>query len=657
MLVKEDAGGSNNAEYVWRRAWPTGSQCINNDSFPLSSDAKDMLDKIEFANGGDVSKGYRDGDLVLRFHKLNDFYTHSQIRKGGTYRGFTGARHLHGLNYFPDPNLPDLTVPNNSDEPRFTGRIRIQFKVKAPKVVEVLTTIGKEEKLTDHQAPNRSRTWVWAGVPVPLSEQYQFVGDPRHMPYKDQRDDKAYNRYFANLTTQAYPGTTTATFPDSADSWNVQDIDLPRYFEFWRRGLLKANGLYLNPSGYSFYYYALGGEIYEPGLNFSGKPFGTTGGVTFDDIIGNLHLPKRVAGGSWYAKPWLGELYPDDEWASWMTLGNLPSSSYNLVPASNLPSWRPNGSANVDHSKRMGGIGCQLFFNGGSSGTSATSFNHYGTDGGMGQITPAGQLVANSFKMYLDAEYPSARAFNIDGGASAPGWTSAESNAWRTQLEWGLPGTTVGYYSQSNMASAQSLAPIVMRRPDGSGGVDVAYMVMAALAPTGDSGTTTVARVALAGSLQAFFDMASPTFLNGMSKGHEAIKLPPRVHITEPVEDSQLSGNSVKLKWTETWARWNLENYTTVHTNYASNGYKPDRVYNIKYSTDGGTTWKFLNGGGTARAGVYEPTRAITGTEYTWNYNGWNNREYLVRLECYRDRPGYRDTHYAYHQVAFTIAH
>jgi Tfp pilus assembly protein PilV len=662
VVMKRPMGGSNQYAYVWERAWPDGSQTINNDSLPQTGEAKGMLDKIEFMNGGDASKGYRAGDLLIRFDKLDNLYTHSRVQQGSTYRGFTAARHLHGLNYFPDPNLPDLTVANNSDEPRFTGRIRIRFKVKSPKVVEVLTTIGKEDTLYDHQAPNRSRTWVWVGTDVPFSEQYQFVGDPRHMPYKDRRDANAYNRYFAGLSAQAYSGTTLATFPDSADSWNVQDIDLPRYFEFWRRGLLKGNGLYLNPSGYSFYYYALGGEIYEPpagGVTFSGKPFGTTSGVKYDDIIGDLHLPKQVSGGTWYAKPWLGELYPDDQWNNWMSLGNLPSASFNLAPASDLPSWRPNGSANVDHSKRMGGIGCQLFFNGGSSGTASTSFNHYGTDGGMGQITSAGQLVANSFKMYLDAEYPSARAFNIDGGASAPGWGSTESNAWRTKLEWGLPGTTVGYYSQNNMATAQSLAPIVMRRSDGAGGEDVAYMVMAALAPTGDSGTTTVARVALAGSLQAFFDMASPTFLNGTSKGHEAIKLPPRVHITEPVEDSQLSGNSVKLKWTETWARWNLENYTapTVHTNYASNAYKPDRVYNIKYSTDGGTTWKFLNGGGTARAGVYEPTRAITGVEYTWNYSGWSNREYLVRLECYRNRDGYRDTHYSYHQVAFTIAH
>lgn len=663
-----ETSGSNK-KYVWKRVWPTDSDSLYNMAYAGNSLKDYYIKDVKFMNGGDASKGYGDKDLRIRLENLP--YTHSRIQHGSTKYGFTTAQSLHQFNYFPDPFLPDLSVGHSGDEARFTGRVRIAFKVKSPKVVEVLTTIGDKDNLNDHQAPNRSRTWVWVGTPVPFSEQYQIVGDPRSNPNLDTREDGKYNRYFANFSADAYPATSgnpsgpvtgTAgqapdTFAGTADSWHVQDIDLPRYFEFWRRGLLKANGLYLNPSGYSFYYYALGGEIYEPGLTFSGKPFGSGGGVTFDDIIGNLHLPKQVAPSLWYAKPWLGELYPDEKWNDWMSLGNLPSAEFNLALASALPSWRADGSANVNHSKRMGGIGCQLFFNGGSSGTAATSFNHYGTDGGMGQITSAGQLVANSFKMYLDAEYPSARAFNLDGGASAPGWTSSESDAWRTKLEWGLPGTTVGYYSQNNMASAQSLAPIVMRRSDGAGGEDVAYMVMAALAPTGDSGTTTVARVALAGSLQAFFDMASPTFLSGAAKGHEAIKLPPRVHITEPVEDSQLGGNSVKLKWTETWARWNLENYTTVHTNYASNAYKPDRVYNIKYSTDGGTTWKFINGGGTAKVGIYEPTRAITGVEYTWNYNGWTNREYLVRLECYRNRDGYRDTHYAYHQVAFTIAH
>lgn len=667
VCVKETSGG--NARYVWRRAWPDDDDSLY--GWPESSSARSTyIDKVEFMGGGDASKGYGSDDLLIRLKNLP--YTHSQVTHGSTKYGFTSAQHLHQFNYFPDPYLPDLSVgqPAGANEPRFTGRVRIAFKVKSPKVVEVLTTIGKEDKLYDHQAPNRSRTWVWVGVPVPFSEQYQIVGDPRSNPNLDTRVQGKYNRYFANFSADSYPGTASSlagpvtgfsslepdTFAGTADAWHVQDIDLPRYFEFWRRGLLKANGLFLNPSGYSFYYYALGGEIYEPGLTFSGKPFGTAGGVTFDDIIGNLHMPKQVSG-SWYAKPWLGELYPDDQWNNWMSLGNLPSAGFNLALASALPSWRPDGSANVNHSKRMGGIGCQLFFNGGSSGTAATSFNHYGPADGLGQITTAGQLVANSFKMYLDAEYRSIRPFDLGGGASAPGWTSSEADGWRTKLEWGLPGAVNGYYKQDNIASAQSVAPIVMRRDDGAGGEDVAYLVMAGLAPTEDSGTMTVARVALAGSLQGFFDMASPTFADGTPKKHQAIKLPPRVNITDPVEDSQLGGNSVKIKWTEAWTRWNLENYTNVHTDYVSNIYKPNRVYNIKYSSDGGTTWKFINGGGTAKAGVYEPSRAITGTEYTWSYNGWPNREYLVRIECYRNHDGYRDTHYAYHQVAYTIAH
>ena len=32
-------------------------------------------------------------------------------------------------------------------------------------------------------------------------------------------------------------------------------------------------------------------------------------------------------------------------------------------------------------------------------------------------------------------------------------------------------------------------------------------------------------------------------------------------------------------------------------------------------------------------------------------------KEYLVRLEAYRDVDGYRATHYAFHQVAFQLAH
>lgn len=674
VCIPETSG--SNVRYVWKRIWPTDSDSLYNMSYAGNSIKDNYLRDIQIMNGGDASKGYGADDLRIRLKNLP--YTHSRVKHGSTWYGFTTAQQLHEFNYFPDPYLPDLSVGHGGDEARFTGRVRIAFKVKSPKVVEVLTTIGHQDKLYDHQAPNRSRTWVWVGTNVPFSEQYQIVGDPRHNPHLDTREQGKYNRYFANFSADAYKTTSTNpngpvtgeagkppdTFPGTLGGWDAiaysLNIDVPRYFEFFRRGLLKGNGLFVNPAGYSFYYYGMGGEIYEDENTMSGKPFGLGAMSGLNDITLPLYLPKRVAGGSWYAKPWLGELYPDDQWASWMTTGNLPSASFNMVRESALPSWWPDGTGNWEHAKRLAGIGCQSFFNGGSTGNAATSFNHYGADGGLGQITTAGQLVANSFKMYLDSEYPASRPFDLGGGASTSEWNSSESVAWRTKLEWGLPGATNGYYKQNNVATAQSLAPIVMRRGDGAGGEDVAYMVMAALAPTQDSGTTSVARVALASALQGFFDMASPTFFDGSTlKKHEAIKLPPRVNITEPVEDSQLGGSSVKIKWNEAWSRWNTETYTSpsVHSDYATNPYRPNRVYNIKYSTDGGTTWKFINGSGTAKVGVYEPSRALTGLEYTWNYSGWPNREYLVRLECYRNHTGYLETHYAYHQVAYTIAH
>jgi hypothetical protein len=157
--------------------------------------------------------------------------------------------------------------------------------------------------------------------------------------------------------------------------------------------------------------------------------------------------------------------------------------------------------------------------------------------------------------------------------------------------------------------------------------------------------------------LQALFDMAAPSYRGGGPKLDQAVKLVPRVSISAPVEDSQLTDRDVRITWNLEWARWNKEPYSDHFADYSINGYKPTMVYNLKFSTDGGASWKFLDSPSTvAYAGKYDPSHAITRLYYDWDYDRWANKEYLVRLEAYRAAAGYQETHYAFHQVAYTIA-
>ncbi|MNS58793.1 hypothetical protein D3C72_917260 [compost metagenome] len=397
----------------------------------------------------------------------------------------------------------------------------------------------------------------------------------------------------------------------------------------------------------------LGGDISTE--TKAAKPYTGGGGTTAtNEFTGTTHGVAHSSNNGWYAKPWLGELYPDEEWDNWRLFGNLPSSTYRRKEYSSLPKYMSTGN-NPDRNQNVQAYGSVSFYNGGSTGGDADWFTHiFAPAGSTNALTSNGQQVANSFKLYLNDEFPSLRPFTLQEGSiyKPQDWMSADSRAWRTKLEWGLISGDVGYYKQNGDATSQSVAPIVMRR-DGK----AAYAVMSAAAPSGDSGTTTLARLSLAAGLQGLFDMAAPKFKSGADRGDNAIKLLPRINITEPVEDTQLTGNKDKIKWDINWKRWNLENYSNQFTDYGSFGTKPKLVYNIKYSTNGGTSWTGLRSGNAVRAGIYYDDDKITGTEYEWKYNGWPNKEYLVRLECYRDEGGYRQTHYAFHQVTYTIAH
>ena len=189
---------------------------------------------------------------------------------------------------------------------------------------------------------------------VPFSERYQFQGDPRHSPYADTDCDGAtfpngYNWYFDNLADGSYNAQGHWLAFDAgrmSDRWlGRSGHDVPRLFSWLRTALVRTEAVYTTLTGFSYYYLSLGGDVgYDASNGFAnsipmdGTPFGLSGKVYENTIIdvgtssirGSRKLVRSNdgstngirAGGMWWSKPWIGETFPDDTYATqWVALG------------------------------------------------------------------------------------------------------------------------------------------------------------------------------------------------------------------------------------------------------------------------------------------------------------------------------------------------
>ncbi|HWW60138.1 MAG TPA: type II secretion system protein, partial [Thermoanaerobaculia bacterium] len=153
--------------------------------------------------------------------------------------GLSPANRLYGLEYIPSPveNLADAAAPQpfqtDLSAPVDSVKNTVRWVITVPvdvlrnnSVVTIETRIG-EDQTTGVAFPaqngprNLSRTYAWRGTDgwifgdatmdanLPITERFQFIGDPRHCPYADvkaphlgsgrAREDAlgmGYNRYF-----------------------------------------------------------------------------------------------------------------------------------------------------------------------------------------------------------------------------------------------------------------------------------------------------------------------------------------------------------------------------------------------------------------------------------------------------------------------------
>jgi Tfp pilus assembly protein PilV len=563
--------------------------------------------------------------------------------------------------------------------------------------LKINTHIGDGVTTTDHedlrggvlfpsryQPTNISTAYTWIEDIPPVTERYQFLGDPRHHPYVDQEAPydatnnplgMGYNRYWDRYchdpdrdSADEYPGYNLP----SANGWdNKLAIDVARLFQIWREGLLGARAIFNTMTGYSFYYVGIGNEIgYDAANNFpnsipvSNEPFTGGGGDGYEQsIISGDGGSKWIVESdeSWIGLHWLGELFPDDQYvAHWkddrvlsspLSIGNLPtgSSSNTFIresrndidyaiwgarihyPDEMMFDWEPQ--------RRTSTKGCASFYNGTSS---SAPFNHIFRDGAYALIQTAGEEMSDAYNYPLPDDMEAWRPFGLDQGGNTP----PEWNMQPWQSERNFLALIQTFYLQGSDQSSS-----IVRMDDGTDTSKSCYMVVNGLSPAGVEGTNLMARFSVISVLHGFFE-------GGLSTTNRVVQMP-RIWITEP-DPSDLLENpgNIDIKWSTDWKKWNGEKYTS---SYADSFSETETLsFFVIYSDDGGSTWKYVLDGSSATLGeiprdangVVIATLKSSGGQEGWSTGSLPQGTYFIRVECYRDN---YNLHYSYHQSQIYI--
>lgn len=642
--------------------------------------------------------------------------------------GLDQGSRLYGLEYIPcEVGIPggatfstanDLTALTPAG-PRNTARYRITVAAGS---LSSLTPYQIETWLGNSAVaplpPNLSSTYVWVGTTtVPATERYQFMGDPRHMPYHDVKAYHGYNWYFtsqevltgtapnlypgfsqvpAALTAPAISGWISDTTGNAARPGPV-NVDLPRYYELYRQGLLRMTGVFSNISGVTASYFGLGGEIglgsIVQALELVWNPNSvlTSQTVNENETATGTFTGSRVVGlwnsgnGGWVSLPWLGELSPDHDWSVWQSTGNLPSIS-NALP---YDYYRANyqdfttGSAmtpqyeEFNYADGPGGghgptanaaeRGSASLLNGISSGFFGGMFNHESAPvGTVGSVTIAGSSVALVFNQsFYDpagfAEKPFTITYPVNAARSPSEWSDPIYSSQRATLDiLGLSS-----YPETYLASGWNAGPGGNYHAEAAvkitSGTQTSYLIGSGLTPTfATNWLDKAGRIAVLSALRAFMRAGAPNNATGR------IDPIPRVSLIRPAQSDQYANpTTIPVSWVISWMRWDRQPYTDDYgTNY--NPPTTSLYYNVKYSKDGGQTWYFIQDpptGATATAGVPDRSSAHTTFACTpaapfchdWdvsNHTNFDPGSYLVRIEAYR---GNSPIQYGYHQQTVYI--
>lgn len=610
-------------------------------------------------------------DLILNL-KNTPLRHPENVNPPSPNQGLNTAYRLYGMEYVPCPTHPGSTAAftfdlnDASNRPHNTARWRIHVNAGALAngQHEVQTWIGPPSAAAAY--PNLSRTWVWVGVAPPITEQYQFQGDPRHLPYADVKNNGGYNWFFTTVNNSTWPGYSNLrngwSDPDDS-STSSTDVDVPRLFLVLREGLMKAGAIWTTLNGFSYYYYGMGGEIgYDKAPFPSSIPTGAqpwnsgtvTGNMNVQEITGGVRIAARK-NGSWESKPWLGELYPDDVFSAWQSTGNLPSSTNSVDFYRKLPTY----NYSTPRRARLHEEGCISFFNGTPSGNSGT-FRHEYRDGDTATLLSPGSLLMQFFNMPLlstiNASRPYRINWNLVNNERPPEW--AAYSGWRTVLS--IPRAADSgslplrvYYEASYQPSDFDATGVIRMKRSGK----TAYVVVSGLDFQSNFGAGQMGRLALATMMGTLLDAGL------YSAAEDRIPQVPRVDLLTPESTfDEVDPVTITVSWDQTWQRWDGQKYTP---DYSSGYVEPgvQVVYNLKYSRNA-RDWYFVQDDQPAQVGVLDTGRAVTFAgapphTYTWNVLNLSRGTVYLRVEGYRKITAtgkYLPLHYAYDQVRFYLS-
>ncbi|HEV7240820.1 MAG TPA: prepilin-type N-terminal cleavage/methylation domain-containing protein [Thermoanaerobaculia bacterium] len=522
-----------------------------------------------------------------------------------------------------------------------------------------------------------------------------------------------FNRYFDDFQANPGPVNAIASWPGwmnvagvkndgnvTNDGWTPGtsccgpfgefEIDMPRAFQLIRNGLTASRAIYTTMTGYSYYYVGIGGEIgYDSANQFarsiplSTRLYSGVGGTTTEQSITNdlvdwgnpdtCDLPQgcgvkyvrdaRAGTDYWWSMFWLGELYPDNQYAvNWTNNGNLPtgvgSNNFRRVlrglvgPTAGTAANRLPVGTDFNGGLAAGGDfnavrrtlsqgSTSLFWTGNAD---SATFHHM-SNNSNGVLTADGLTMAHAtfgYKFPLLDPIPNNRPFNINVNSLLDNPENFRSGMYGPVFPTNIEAE---FYRQTGVNQPGS-ALVSMRNGTTN---RVSFIVVNGLSPTGDSGSNFIARWSFLSLIHSYMDAGLYTDAVGCTGCPFRVTQLPRVAITVPNETTELvDPDTVRVEWARTWRRWDGEEYTPA---YADNFGEGENVsYQVMYSRDNGVTWQWMaDDAPVAELEVRNPTYLIPDLYWDWDTPAadFPDGNYLIRVEAYRDN---FTLHYSYHQ-------
>ncbi len=617
--------------------------------------------------------------------------------------GLPPEKRLYGMDYIPTPlNLGSGTgafsrdLVANANRTKNTARWIISIPdgdLSDDAMITIETRIGADLTTgslypTANKPPNLSRTYVYRGSDtwifgdgtadnpphLPLTERFQVMGDPRHMPYADLREPfdatsnplgDGYNRYFDDFHNGS--GNMAADpdyWPDFAvkndgsstnDGWYTGsgdiEVEVNRCFQMLREALLKSHAVFTTMTGFSYYYIGTGNEIgYDCANAFcnsipvSRKPFDGGTGLRYEMSIttaqsgGVKYVKSNESGNTWWGINWLGELYPDDQYALWASDGNIAAGSgpdtFVRVRRSSITSNLPTGTTFQNTTRRLTQEGSTTAF---SIGTSSSKFHHDFRNGATGTLTGDGLDIESRYNFPIPQTVEINRPFNVNRNGSGGVPDDYQDPAYYSGT---LTGQVINHFYDHE---SSGLLGSSMIKLNGSLDNDFAFIVVNGLAQTNLTGSAFIGRWSFLTLIQGFLAA-------GTQSGAKRIPQLPRVEITLPSEITDLSNpSSIDVAWTSEWLRWDGLSYTSSYSSgFSESG---STSYTLLYSKDNGKTWNHMQDDSAAIPGQRPTDDSLLQSDlsYTWSTPSSRFPEgtYLIRIEGFLDD---RTLHYSYHQ-------